>query len=124
MENNPQRRAPRAEVSDRTCDQEISTPTPPKSQVEADAIRLLMPGITEDERQLRQALRNAQTWAASFAVRTASDNARSLLWLINDTASRWTFAPATVDDLTFIRQTCLYLRMAANHFDRLEGEHG
>lgn len=94
------------------------------SKVEADAIRLLMPGIAEEERQLRQALRNAQAWAASFAVRTPSEGARSALWLINETASRWTFAPATCEDLTDVRQTCLDLRMAANRLDRLEGGHG
>ncbi len=111
-------------VSDRGDQEQNPTKCEPRSQVEADAIRLLMPAIEEDERQLRQALRNAQTWAASFAARTPSESARSLLWLINATAARWTFAAATCESLTYVRQTCLYLRMAANHFDRLEGGNG
>jgi hypothetical protein len=114
---------PRGSGSHVSVEADNAKPSPkaPISQVEADAIRLLMPAITEDERQLRQALRNAHAWASSQHPALTSDTARGLLELISDTASRWTFAPANVEDLTFIRQALLYLRLAANHFERLEG---
>lgn len=94
------------------------------AQVESNAIGLLMPHLNEDERQLRQALRNAQTWAAARAVHTHSDNARTILWMISDTASRWQFAPAACEDLTRVRHLCLRLRLASNDFEQLDGCHG
>src|SRR5688572_7745578 len=91
----------------------------PQQSAIANQIRLHRPGDSEATIAVRCRLRKAQTFASVRAVRTQSDTARALRWMIAHEATAWTFAPADDETLKDIANALLGLERAANVFERV-----
>lgn len=93
-----------------------------ESQPAIDRVSVMMPWLGDEERNMRIRLDRCQSLGARRATTTSSDTARMLFWTAAQEASAWTFAPASLGDLTDVRNACLKLFCAANGFERVEGE--
>ena len=91
--------------------------------VEADPIGLLMPWTGKEERWLRNRLLIAQQRASCRALAAKSPAARSLFWLIVDTAAGQVTTPASCECLRELREGLLRLFCVADMFERREGGH-
>jgi hypothetical protein len=87
----------------------------------ADPIEALRPWGTAEEKAVRRRLHKAWALGAAGATRAQSGTARTLLWLIAQTASDWTFAARSEAELGDMADTLVRLFGCANAFERLEG---
>lgn len=85
-----------------------------------DPIQNFMPWENEEAKDMRRRLRLCRDLAAKRATYTTCDGARSLFWTANYAASEHIYASVPFDRLKDVRNTCLYLVMAANSFERWE----
>lgn len=86
-----------------------------------DPIEALRPWGTAEEKRLRRRLHRAWHLSAADAARAQSGSARTILWLIAQTASEWTFAGRSEAELKDMADTLVRLFVCANAFERLEG---
>ena len=91
-----------------------------ETTVRSDPAWALMPWLDEGERAVRNRLLRAQQYSARRAQLTASKTARTLLWLINETAAAYVSSAASLDLLQDVADTLARLALAANGFERLE----
>lgn len=99
---------------------EASTPRTVATQPQPDAIDIFAPGADDAEKALRRRIARAQATGSARAARSKSDDARALWWMVAQSASAWTFARASKDDLTDVLRACAQMFCAANTFERLE----
>jgi len=85
-----------------------------------DAIGALMPWTDERERFLRNRLARAQQLGAMRARGARSETARSLFWLINETAGANLTSPSSIEGLEDLRAGLLRLFLVADMFERRE----
>ena len=94
------------------------------SPVKADPIGALMQWVEGSERSLRRRLLAFQHRASSRARLCENDRARSLWWIICDTAADNAFAPAAPAHLEEVLRSLTYLSMAADSFQNWEDSRG
>lgn len=102
-------------------EQRSLNPIRPEPQPASDRVSVFMPWLGNEERDMRIRLDRCQSLGARRATTTNSDTARMLFWTASQAASAWVFAPASLGDLTDVRNACLKLFCAANGFERVEG---
>jgi hypothetical protein len=93
-------------------------PNLPQSAV--DDIRVFRPGDSDATLALRSRLQTAQIFASARAVRSESDTARTILWMVADVATGWTFAPTDDETLKDIADALRFMVRAATVFERAE----
>jgi hypothetical protein len=87
-------------------------------------IDTFIPGCTDRGRRIRQRLLKARDLASSRVANLSSGHARSLTWMLIETATWWVFSPATPDDLEDVANHCLRLFMCADFAEQMENGRG
>jgi|GEM_PF-4367315 len=95
---------------------------PHLSQIAAEPVGLLVPGAGPAELRLRRRLLNAQALSGSRLALLRSNHGRRLNEILLEAAMAWTYAPATLDQLTDVVNLCLRLAMAVSAAERLDEE--
>jgi aryl-alcohol dehydrogenase-like predicted oxidoreductase len=85
-----------------------------------DDIRAFMGAIPPAEYEARRRIRTCRNAGNLKATRTASPSARTLAWLVTETATAWLYAPATVDQLNDVSAYLVALLKAADQAEELE----
>ena len=85
-----------------------------------DDITAFMGAIPPDEYELRRKIRTARNAASYKATITDSRDARALCWLATETATKWIYAPATIETLTEIVSYLRRLLIVADQAEQVE----
>lgn len=119
MEQKPRAEGARAsDVHGSECLEPTSTPFSP--QYQPDAIDVLAPWATDDERALRRRIHRAQAAATAKATRSRHGRARALYWWTSQWASDWTFERASIEDLKDVIAGLSRAFLIAGAVERLE----
>ena len=85
-----------------------------------DPIEAMRPWGTPTEKALRRRLHKSWHLSAAGAARAQSGAARTILWIIAQAASDWTFAVHSEEEMKDMADTLVRLFVCANAFERLE----
>ena len=89
-----------------------------------DDITVFLGTLPADEYEARRKIRTCRN-AASFKVtQTESANARSLCWMVTETATAWIYSPASTDELTEVAKFLKRLLIVADQAEALEVLYG
>jgi hypothetical protein len=104
-------------------DSRDETPTRNTAEIQPklDPIDIFMPWADDEEKALRKRVRWTHHAAAARGDRSPSGEARTVFWLAAQTASGWTTARASKEQLWLVLHTCSQLLMAGNNYELLEG---
>lgn len=86
----------------------------------ADDIQTFLPGIGEEEYQLRAKVGSMRNCAAAMIARTQSDTARALAWICSDYAVSYVYAGATHAELHEIGSFCNRLLITAMQAEAID----
>ena len=87
----------------------------------ADDIQTFLPGIGEEEYQLRDKVRSMRNCAAALIVKTHSDTARALGWICSDYATAHIYAGVDHAALAEIIRFCNRLLVTAMQAEAIDG---
>ena len=85
-----------------------------------DDIQTFLPGICEEEYQLRSKVGSMRNCAAAMIAKTESDTARALAWICSDYAISHVYAGATHAELTEIIRFCNRLLVTAMQAEAID----
>lgn len=85
-----------------------------------DDITTFMGPLPPEEYELRRKIRVCRNCATHKATLTASADARTLLWMVATTATRWIYSPASVEELTEITTFLRRLLILADQAEKVE----
>ncbi len=89
-----------------------------------DPVAAFMPWVEDTERGLRRRMLAFQQRAGTRARLCEDDRARTLWWMICDTAASYAFAPASPAILHDLLKTLARLSLCADAFERGGSAHG
>lgn len=92
--------------------------------IKPDPVAAFMPWVEDTERGLRRRLLCFQQRAGTRAHIAESDPARTLWWMICDTAASHAFAPSTPAHLQDVLTALTRMSLSADAFERWENPHG
>ena len=86
-----------------------------------DDIQTFLPGISEEEYQLRAKLRTMRNCASAMIAKTDSDAARALAWTCSEYATAYVYAGADHDTLSEVGRFCNRLMLTAMQAENIDG---
>jgi hypothetical protein len=92
--------------------------------IKTDPVAAFMPWVEDNERGLRRRLLAFQQRAGTRARTSDNDQARTLWWMICDTAAGNAFAPASPSHLQDVLAALSRLSLSADAFERWESPRG
>lgn len=87
----------------------------------ADDIRTFLPGISDDEYELRAKLRSMRNYASLLIAKTDSDTARALAWTCSEYATAYVYAGVDQNTLNEVGRFCNRLMVTAIQAEALDG---
>lgn len=93
--------------------------TNPKAEALDDIVTFLGP-IPPEEYELRRKIRTCRNCATYKVTITASADARTLLWIVTDTATKWIYSSASIEELEEITTYLRRLLVLANQAEQVE----
>ena len=94
------------------------------SATQLDDITTFLGNIPADEYAARAVIRKGRNWATYKVRKAASPNARQLLWIMAETASREIYEPASVEWLEKVGKFLSRCAVLAEQAEELEVGHG
>lgn len=85
-----------------------------------DDIITFLPGISEEEYQVRAKIRSHRNAAGAIIAQTESSTARQLAWIASDWATEAVYTPAETNLLRDVAKLCSRLLITAMQAERLE----
>lgn len=85
-----------------------------------DDILTFLGPIPPEEYELRRRIRSCRNAATYKVTITSSADARTLLWMVTDTATKWIYAHASIEELTEITTFLRRLLILADQAEQLE----
>lgn len=92
--------------------------------IATDDIRTFLPGINEEEYELRAKLRTFRNCAAAMIAKTDSDTARSLAWMCSEYATSHLYAGVEDQTLMEIGRFCNRLMLTAMQAEQIDAGGG
>ena len=86
----------------------------------ADAIHTFLPGIGDEEYQLRAKLQTMRNCAAALIAKTDSDAARALAWTCSEYATAYLYAGVDHDTLSEVGRFCNRLMLTAMQAETID----
>lgn len=86
----------------------------------ADDIITFLPGIGQDEYDLRAKLRSMRNCAAAMIAKTESDTARALAWTCSEYATAYVYAGADQETLSEVGRFCNRLMLTAMQAEAID----
>lgn len=85
-----------------------------------DDITAFLGSIPEEEYTARAHIRQARDWATYKVRKAESQDARQFLWIAAETASRWLYEPASVEELKYVGKFLSGCAVLAEQAEKLE----
>lgn len=83
-----------------------------------DDIFIFLPGISQEEYQLRARLRTARNISTKAMLEVAGTQAHTIYCLVNELVTDWIYSPANIGQLSRLVEQCRRLVICAQHFEK------
>jgi len=91
-----------------------------QSRITSDLLDTFLPGCSDEERALRERIMRARDLATTRVTSLQSSHARSIAWIIVETATEWVFQPARLEQLRDVANHLTRLLMCAGFAEQME----